>query len=67
MINLIIGIITGVCIGYLIYKTRITYDRKNHCLILSENLDEESVQSLIEFINECIRKERLENIKGNKK
>ena len=67
MIDLILGIITGICIGYLVYKTKIVYDKEKHCLILSENLDEESVNSLKEFIEECIRREKLENLREKKK
>ncbi len=66
MIKVVVGVMIGICIGYLLYKPRLKYNKILHTLD-PKGLDEESVQSLIEFINECIRKERLENIKGNKK
>lgn len=63
----ILGTITGICIGYLVIKTKIVYDKENHCLILPENLDEESVNSLKEFIEECIQRVKLENLREKKK
>ena len=56
----ILGIITGICIAYLFMRCKIVY--KNNCLIV-KNIDKESKDNLEKFINECIRKDKLEQIK----
>lgn len=61
MIDLILGIITGICIAYLFLRCKIVY--KNNCLIV-KNIDKESKDNLEKFINDCISRNKLEQIKG---
>ena len=55
------GIITGICLAYLFMRCRIIY--KNNCLIV-KHIDKESRDNLEKFINDCINKNKLEQIKG---
>ena len=49
----ILGIVTGVCIGYILFKCRIYIE--NNCLIC-KGIDEESKDNLYKFIKDCIER-----------
>ena len=66
MIKFVIGLMIGVCIGYILYKPKIKYNKETHTLD-PKGLDTESVQSLIEFIDACLQIRKSGNLKNNKK
>ena len=64
---IVLGFMIGFSLGYIVYsRAKIKYDKEKHILD-PRGLDAESVNSLIEFIEECIRREKLENLRGKKK
>lgn len=55
----ILGIIAGICIGYLLFSVRAIYDPKLHTLSFKSilgNFDKESIDNIFKFIDECIKR-----------